>query len=120
MQTLLGPALPFLSLVIRALIAGTRLEGGIEMFSAIRQFERTFLTDKYAGKGNKKENVSTARTSLSMVKGMPKGAPNADARPSAIGKVFVENPRCGSRARDSDVPSFLLSLCYGFRWDLRH
>jgi len=33
-----------------------------------------------------------------------------DARPSAIGKVFTENPRLGSRTRDSDVPPFFLFL----------
>lgn len=91
MQTSLSFAFPFLSPVIRALIGGTRLwHRDVPHDKAIRG---NFSDGQVPGRGEQrdgKRNVSAARTSLSVVKGMPRGSPNGYAslsyRKSICGK----------------------------------
>lgn len=115
MQTSLSSAFPFLSPVIRALIGGTRLgHRDVPHDKAIRG---NFSDGQVPGEGEQRDGKRTLvplEHPSAWSKGC-RGMRQTGARPSAIGKVFAENPRCGSRARDSDVPSFLFSLCYGFR-----
>lgn len=56
MQTPSGPAFSFFSPVIRAPLSTKCDVGHIKMFS-IRQFEETFLTDKYTVKEDKKRTL---------------------------------------------------------------
>lgn len=103
--------------IIHALIGGTRV--GHRDVLHDKAIRGNFPDGQVSRKGNRE--IERERLNI------PQRG-QRDAKRYAIGKVFAENLRRGSRTRDSDVPSFLsslflslpLSLCYGFRWDLPH